>query len=108
MRRIERPRLLTHHHHSYPETVDDDDHIIVGNRIRSFLRKRYTRPPFFLLTMPPPPVTYFVVGKAGDEEFAKAENLAESLMSALPAVTCHIHPTLPDAWPALCKTTCAR
>ena len=24
------------------------------------------------------------------------------------AVTCHIVPTLPEAWPALCKTTCAR
>ena len=24
------------------------------------------------------------------------------------AVTCHILPTLPGAWPALCKTTCAR
>ena len=73
--------------------------------------------------------TYFVLGKADDENFAKAESLAETLMSALPsgdddqltpafppaspsgltsvfcfsAVTCHILPTLPDAWPALCK-----
>ena len=76
--------------------------------------------------------TYFVLGKADDENFAKAEHLAETLMSALPsgvmptssatlptcpagltrgvsvAVTCHIVPTLPEAWPALCKTTCAR
>ena len=76
--------------------------------------------------------TYFVLGKADDEDFAKAEHLAETLMSALPsgerpapppfppaqpdslprvcssAVTCHILPTLPGAWPALCKTTCAR
>ena len=52
--------------------------------------------------------TYFVLGKANDENFAKAEHLAETLMSSLPSVTCHILPTLPDAWPALCKTTCAR
>lgn len=29
--------------------------------------------------------TYFVLGKADDENFAKAEHLAETLMSALPS-----------------------
>lgn len=29
--------------------------------------------------------TYFVMGKADDENFAKAESLAETLMSALPS-----------------------
>lgn len=53
-------------------------------------------------------VTYFVAGKANDDAFAKAEHLAEVLMSSLPSATCHILPTLPDAWPALSKSTCAR
>lgn len=53
-------------------------------------------------------VTYYVAGKANDDSFAKAEHLAEVLMSSLPSATCHILPTLPDAWPALSKSTCAR
>ena len=53
-------------------------------------------------------VTYFVAGKANDDSFAKAEHLAEVLMSSLPSATCHVLPTLPDAWPALSKSTCAR
>ena len=37
--------------------------------------------------------TYFVLGKADDEDFAKAEHLAETLMSALPSGDQLHHPS---------------
>ena len=37
--------------------------------------------------------TYFVLGKADDEDFAKAEHLVETLMSALPSGDQLHHPS---------------
>ena len=43
--------------------------------------------------------TYFVLGKADDEDFAKAEHLAETLMSALPSGERPAPPPFPPAQP---------
>ena len=48
--------------------------------------------------MAPAPPAYFVAGPADDEDFAKAEHLAELLMSSVEGVRCTIIPVLPENW----------
>ena len=41
---------------------------------------------------------FFVAGPADDEDFARAEHLAELLMSSLEGIRCRIIPVLPEKW----------
>ena len=52
--------------------------------------------------------SYIVAGPADDEDFARAEHLAELLMSSLPGLRCRVIPVLPEQWPEYCMKLTAR
>ena len=58
--------------------------------------------------MAPPAPLYYVAGSAEDEDFAKAEHLAEMLMSALPGIKCRIIPVLPEQWDQYLEKLCSK
>ena len=58
--------------------------------------------------MAAPAPIYYIAGPADDEDFAKAEHLAEMLMSALPGQTCRIIPVLPENWEQYQEKLCSK
>ena len=52
--------------------------------------------------------SYFVTGPADDEDFARAEYLAEMLMSSLPSLRCRVIPVLPERWADHCSKLAAK
>ncbi|KAL1527451.1 hypothetical protein AB1Y20_016116 [Prymnesium parvum] len=51
---------------------------------------------------------YFLAGRADSEDFARAEHLAETLMTAVPNVKCRVIPVLPEQWDKYSKKLCGR
>ena len=58
--------------------------------------------------MASPAPLYYLAGPADDEDFARAEHLAEQLMSSLPGVKVRIIPVLPEQWEAYLEKLCSK
>lgn len=55
-----------------------------------------------------PPPNLFLAGRADSEDFARAEHLAEMLMTAVPTFKCRLIPVLPEKWDSYGAKLCGR